>query len=243
MYASALGDIYTFGPTFRAENSNTSRHLAEFWMIEPELAFADLADDMACAEAYLKHCVNYIMEVRDGVDFEGCGSANGGAKGLGVTKTGVRSINHAIVACAEASLIYCINIIMEVRAGGDFEGSGRGGGDARGGGWCLSLLGHAAMACSKAYSITASITSVLTLWFAAVHPPATPSLPTQHCAEDLAFFDSMVEKGLLQRLRDVLDKPFQTVTYTEAVRLLQKSGKDFEFPVSWGTDLQSEHER
>lgn len=63
MYASALGDIYTFGPTFRAENSNTSRHLAEFWMIEPELAFADLADDMSCAEAYLKHCVNYVMEV------------------------------------------------------------------------------------------------------------------------------------------------------------------------------------
>lgn len=64
MYATAVGDIYTFGPTFRAENSNTSRHLAEFWMIEPELAFADLADDMACAEAYLKHCVKYILEVR-----------------------------------------------------------------------------------------------------------------------------------------------------------------------------------
>lgn len=64
MYASALGDIYTFGPTFRAENSNTSRHLAEFWMIEPELAFADLADTMACAEAYLKHCVRYVLEVR-----------------------------------------------------------------------------------------------------------------------------------------------------------------------------------
>lgn len=64
MYATALGDIYTFGPTFRAENSNTSRHLAEFWMIEPELAFADLADNMACAEAYLKHCVKYLMEVR-----------------------------------------------------------------------------------------------------------------------------------------------------------------------------------
>jgi asparaginyl-tRNA synthetase len=63
MYASALGNIYTFGPTFRAENSNTSRHLAEFWMIEPELAFADLSDDMACAEAYLKHCVRYILEV------------------------------------------------------------------------------------------------------------------------------------------------------------------------------------
>lgn len=65
MYATALGDIYTFGPTFRAENSNTSRHLAEFWMIEPELAFADLSDDMACAEAYLKHCVRYILEVSE----------------------------------------------------------------------------------------------------------------------------------------------------------------------------------
>lgn len=62
MYSCALGDIYTFGPTFRAENSNTARHLAEFWMIEPEMAFADLADDMACAEAYLKFCVKYIME-------------------------------------------------------------------------------------------------------------------------------------------------------------------------------------
>ncbi len=62
MYATALGNIYTFGPTFRAENSNTARHLAEFWMIEPEMAFADLADDMACAEAYLKHCVRYILE-------------------------------------------------------------------------------------------------------------------------------------------------------------------------------------
>jgi aspartyl/asparaginyl-tRNA synthetase len=62
MYSTALGDIYTFGPTFRAENSNTARHLAEFWMIEPEIAFADLADDMACAEAYLKFCVKYILE-------------------------------------------------------------------------------------------------------------------------------------------------------------------------------------
>lgn len=92
MYASALGDIYTFGPTFRAENSNTSRHLAEFWMIEPELAFADLADDMACAEAYLKHCVNYIMEVGaglvavagEGFDFEGAHAAAGGGAGKAV---------------------------------------------------------------------------------------------------------------------------------------------------------------
>lgn len=62
MYSCALGNIYTFGPTFRAENSNTARHLAEFWMIEPEMAFADLSDDMACAEAYLKHCVNHLLK-------------------------------------------------------------------------------------------------------------------------------------------------------------------------------------
>jgi len=60
--ASAVNDIYTFGPTFRAENSNTSRHLAEFWMVEPELAFADLNDDMDCAEAYLKHCITHVLK-------------------------------------------------------------------------------------------------------------------------------------------------------------------------------------
>mmetsp|Transcript_18601 Transcript_18601/g.33169 ORF Transcript_18601/g.33169 Transcript_18601/m.33169 type:complete len:625 (-) Transcript_18601:71-1945(-) len=126
MYACALSDIYTFGPTFRAENSNTSRHLAEFWMIEPEMAFADLEANMACAEAYIKHCVSYIL---------------------------------------------------------------------------------------------------------------------QHCGEDLAFFDKMVEKGLLQRLRAVAEQPFQTVTYTEAIDILQRADKKFEFPVEWGIDMASEHER
>lgn len=62
IYACAMGDVYTFGPTFRAENSNTSRHLAEFWMVEPEMAFADLRDDMACAEAYLRHCLRAAVE-------------------------------------------------------------------------------------------------------------------------------------------------------------------------------------
>eukprot|EP00873_Tetraselmis_striata_P002684 jgi/Tetstr1/422948/TSEL_013727.t1 len=126
MYACALSDIYTFGPTFRAENSNTSRHLAEFWMIEPEMAFADLEADMACAEAYIKHCVNYILE---------------------------------------------------------------------------------------------------------------------NCKEDLQFFDRMVEKGLLKRLQAVVDQPFQTVTYTEAIDILLKAKKKFEFPVEWGIDMASEHER
>ncbi|KAJ8464576.1 hypothetical protein OPV22_027128 [Ensete ventricosum] len=125
-YASALSDVYTFGPTFRAENSNTSRHLAEFWMIEPELAFADLNDDMACATAYLQYVVKYILE---------------------------------------------------------------------------------------------------------------------NCKEDMDFFNMWIEKGIINRLKDVVEKDFIQLTYSDAVELLLKSKKKFEFPVKWGFDLQSEHER
>jgi len=124
--ASALSDIYTFGPTFRAENSNTSRHLAEFWMIEPEMAFADLRDDMACAENYLKFVIRHVLET---------------------------------------------------------------------------------------------------------------------CAEDMEFFEAFIEKGLIARLKNVTDSPFAHLTYTEAVSILIQSGRTFQFPVEWGKDLQSEHER
>lgn len=125
-YATALTDVYTFGPTFRAENSNTSRHLAEFWMIEPELAFADLSDDMACATAYLQYVVGYVLE---------------------------------------------------------------------------------------------------------------------NCKEDMDFFNTWIEKGIINRLSDVVEKDFLELTYTDAVDILLKSNKKFEFSVKWGCDLQSEHER
>ena len=125
-FAQALGSVYTFGPTFRAENSHTSRHLAEFWMLEPEMAFCDLTCNMDLAEEMLK-CL-----LRDVVD---------------------------------------------------------------------------------------------------------------HCGEDMALFDKFIEKGLLDKLRHVIDNDFFRITYTEAVEELLKSGRDFEFPVSWGVDLQSEHER
>lgn len=126
IYACALSDIYTFGPAFRAENSNTSRHLAEFWMIEPEMAFADLKDNMDCAESYLKFIFHYVLE---------------------------------------------------------------------------------------------------------------------HCKEDLEFFNKFVAPGTMERLQHVVETPFERVSYTEAIALLEKSGKIFEFPVKWGLDLQSEHER
>jgi asparaginyl-tRNA synthetase len=126
IYASAMSDIYTFGPTFRAENSNTSRHLAEFWMIEPEMAFADINDNMECAESYLKFVLKYVLE---------------------------------------------------------------------------------------------------------------------NCSEDLAFFSKFVSEGLVERLRNIVETPFERITYTYAVRVLEKSNKPFEYPVSWGVDLQSEHER
>ncbi|MFO7668095.1 MAG: asparagine--tRNA ligase [Bacteroidales bacterium] len=124
--ATALSSIYTFGPTFRAENSNTPRHVAEFWMIEPEMAFYDINDNMDLAEDFLKYLIRYTLE---------------------------------------------------------------------------------------------------------------------NCQDDLEFLNNMVDKGLLERLRFVLDHPFERKTYTEAVKILMDSGKKFEFPVNWGLDLQSEHER
>jgi asparaginyl-tRNA synthetase len=124
--ACALSDVYTFGPTFRAENSNTSRHLAEFWMIEPEMAFADLKDNMDCAEAYLKYILKYTLE---------------------------------------------------------------------------------------------------------------------QCPEDMQFFDQLISPGLIERLQQVINTPFERVTYTQAIEILEKSRKKFEYPVKWGLDLQSEHER
>lgn len=127
--ATALGAIYTFGPTFRAENSNTPRHLAEFWMIEPEVAFNDITDNMDLAEDFIKYCIN----------------------------------------------------------------------------WALT-----------------------------------------HCADDLEFLNKMIDNTLLERLKFVVENDFLRLTYTEGIQVLQDAiakGRKFEFPVSWGTDLSSEHER
>ncbi len=125
-YCMALSKVYTFGPTFRAENSNTSRHLAEFWMIEPEIAFADLGDDAALAERLLKHVFRAALEERP---------------------------------------------------------------------------------------------------------------------DDMAFFEERIEKGVIAKLQGIVDKPFVRMDYAEAVRVLEGSKQKFEFPVRWGMDLQSEHER
>ena len=125
-FAQAFRNIYTFGPTFRAENSNTTRHAAEFWMIEPEIAFADLEDDMELAEAMLKYVINYVLE---------------------------------------------------------------------------------------------------------------------NAPEEMNFFNSFVDKGLLDRLHNVVNSDFARVTYTEAVKILEKNNDKFDYKVSWGCDLQTEHER
>ena len=126
IFALSHGRVYTFGPTFRAENSNTSRHLAEFWMVEPEMAFCDLAGDMQVAEGFIRFLVETALE---------------------------------------------------------------------------------------------------------------------ECSEDLELFDRFVSKGLIDRLVQVRDRPFVHLSYTEAVAELERSGRDFTFPVRWGLDLQAEHER
>lgn len=125
-FALAFRNVYTFGPTFRAENSNTARHASEFWMIEPEVAFADINDNMELAENMIKYIINYVLE---------------------------------------------------------------------------------------------------------------------HAPEEMKFFNEFIDKGLLDRLNNIVNSDFARVTYTEAVELLKKSGKEFQFPVEWGIDLQTEHER
>jgi asparaginyl-tRNA synthetase len=125
-FSLAFKNVYTFGPTFRAENSNTSRHAAEFWMIEPEIAFADLEDNMKLAEDMLKYLVNYALE---------------------------------------------------------------------------------------------------------------------HCPLEMEFFNKFIDKGLLERLEKIVQSDFEHLTYTEAIEILKKSGQNFEYPVEWGLDLQTEHER
>ncbi|MGM9618616.1 MAG: asparagine--tRNA ligase [Oscillospiraceae bacterium] len=125
-FAMAFGDVYTFGPTFRAENSNTQRHAAEFWMIEPEMAFTDLAGDMDVAEAMIKHIIRRVME---------------------------------------------------------------------------------------------------------------------RCPDEMAFFNSFVDKGLVERLTHVMNSDFGRVSYTEAVEILKQHNDQFDYKVDWGTDLQTEHER
>ena len=124
--AMAFSDVYTFGPTFRAENSNTSRHLAEFWMVEPEMAFCDLKGDMDLAEAFLKYVFKHVME---------------------------------------------------------------------------------------------------------------------HCQEDMEFFQQRIDDSVLDTANNIINSEFARVTYTEAIDLLEKSNKSFEYPVAWGIDMQSEHER
>ncbi|MBE6065601.1 asparagine--tRNA ligase [Clostridium cochlearium] len=125
-YALAFGNVYTFGPTFRAENSNTARHASEFWMIEPEMAFADLNDYMDVAEEMVKYIINYVLE---------------------------------------------------------------------------------------------------------------------NAPEEMNFFNSFIDKNLFKRLDNVVNSEFKRITYTEAIDLLQKSGEKFQYPVEWGIDLQTEHER
>ena len=125
-YAQAFRNVYTFGPTFRAENSNTTRHAAEFWMIEPEIAFADLQDDMELAEDMLKYVIKYVLE---------------------------------------------------------------------------------------------------------------------NAPEEMEFFNQFVDKGLLERLNHVANSDFGRVTYTEAIEILSKNNDNFDYPVHWGSDLQTEHER
>jgi aspartyl/asparaginyl-tRNA synthetase len=177
IYACALKDVYTFGPTFRAENSNTTRHLAEFWMVEPEMAFATLEDDMACAEAYLRYCVRY--PATPCLTLTCCLAAS-------------RCFSRAIHTGVRRARICYVVPILKCHSSPD---------------------------------------------------PETPNPLTGGMAaagfEDMEFFEKFTEAGLVERLRNVADQEFATITYTEAVDILMKvTDKEFQYPVTWGADLQ-----
>lgn len=185
-YACALSNIYTFGPTFRAEYSFTARHLAEFWMIEPEMAFCDIYDDMQCAEDYVRYCCKFILD--------NCRWAHGESPDVWC---GVRG---------QGSVAVCVDD----------------------------------MQCAKDY-----------VRYSCKFPLDAPSLLSPaHSAppprSDLEFITKMIDKGAIERLEQVANTPFKRCSYTEAIELLQKAvvnGKKFEYPVEWGIDLATEHER
>ncbi len=241
-FAMAFRNIYTFGPTFRAENSNTNRHAAEFWMIEPEMAFADLQDLMRVEEDMLKYIISYVLEhapeemaffnqfvdkglldrlnnipkTEDGkVDF----SQDFYGKPTNLTVSG--QLNGETFAMAFRN-IYTFGPTFRAENSNTTRHAAEF--------WMI----EPEMAFADLQDLMRVEEDMLKYIISYV---------LEHAPEEMNFFNQFIDKGLLDRLNNVLNNDFGHITYTDAVALLEKHNDKFEYPVSWGCDLQTEHER
>ena len=261
--ATALGAIYTFGPTFRAENSNTPRHLAEFWMVEPEVAFIDQEELMDLEEDFIKYCVRWALDnCKDDLEFLNkmidktlIERLEGVLKDSFVRLPYTEGINILQEAIKNGKIIYDDDFFGEqtsLTVSGQLEGE----------------LGATALGSIYTFGPTFRAENSNTPRHLAEFWMVEPEVAfldqeelmdleedfikycvrwaLDNCKDDLQFLNQMIDKTLIERLEGVLKDTFVRLPYTEGINILQeaiKKGKKFEFPCNWGDDLASEHER
>ena len=228
--ATALGAIYTFGPTFRAENSNTPRHLAEFWMIEPEVAFNDIADNMDLAEEFIKYCVKWALDnCADDVKFLN----DMFDKGLIERLQGVLKDDFVRLPYTDG-----IKILEDaVAKGHKFEFPVY---------WGVDLASEHERYLVEDHFKRPVILTDYPKEIKSFYMKQNEDGKTVRAMDDVKFLNDMFDKGLIERLQGVLKDDFVRLPYTDGIKILEDAvakGHKFEFPVYWGVDLASEHER
>ena len=218
-FAEAFRNVYTFGPTFRAEDSNTVKHAAEFWMVEPEICFADLEDDMNLAEEMIKYIFKYVIdnypeEMKFFNDF--------------IDKNLLDRL-YDVINSEFARITYTDAIAELEKHNDEFEYKVS---------WGVDLqTEHERYLCEKIFQKPDDM-NLAEEMIKYIFKYVIDNYP-----EEMKFFNDFIDKNLLDRLYDVINSEFARITYTDAIAELEKHNDEFEYKVSWGVDLQTEHER